>query len=228
MSPTLFWLCIFLSCLQGAYIIIKVSHFSQETLQRVSSATVQSPHCSLCIKITLMQSYKLVLSSSPFTWDYKRITGPDWEESPSETYCFSSLWGYTSSVVQPQLVLLGMAVSIFWAHEATSGAWTPPFYIREGEICRLTRLMVRLHCWQDDSIDNCSNMMSSVGLGQLMNNEDVALVEKWRYDSDQLVFQLFVLPHNFHIVLLLHFVFVKVTTFLFLKGLQVLLVIIES
>ena len=111
---------------------------------------------------------------------------------------FSSHWGYTCPVNQPQLVLPGTAVSIFWWQEATSGAWTPPPSVREGEICKLTKLMVRLHCWQDDDVDNWDNMMSRVGLGQLMNNEDVALVEQWRCSSDKLVPQLFVLPSHFH------------------------------
>lgn len=82
----LFWLCILLACLQGAYIIIKVSYSSQKMLHRLSSAPFQSPQSSLCIRTTLMQSYRPVLSSSHFTWDYKRITGPAWDKTPSETY----------------------------------------------------------------------------------------------------------------------------------------------
>lgn len=145
--------------------------------------------------------------------------------NPKWNLCFSSHWGYTCPVGQPQLVLLGMAVSVFWGHEGTSGGWTPPSPIREGEICRLTKLTVRLHCWQDDDVGNWNNTMSCVGLGQLMNNEDVALVEQWRCSSGQLVPQLSVLSSHFHTQSCSCILYLWVIVFLFLKDVQVSLLI---
>lgn len=99
---------------------------------------------------------------------------------------------------------------LFWVHKAQ----TPPFH-KGRRICRLTKLKVRLHSWQDDDADNGDKMMSHVVPSQLMHNWDAALIKYYSSSLSSPVIS----------ILNLALAFLRIILFLSLKGLQVSLLI---